>query len=574
MDWDALVQRLWRVIESRGFEAFSARLRSALPDRSFEALTQAVRCLLASGHSDVAQSLLGEFLSHHAYSNGIKRRLQMLLLFETRYTLEGHGTPSDIESVMAEVRHLLDSNSFDKATRLILDALEMCDDPDLLELLGRVHALQYVSGKDTENVSLDTAVSIAAAPQVQDGLAADEVDDLDFVWQETSLSAQQAHDSECVKAAETVQAIISASTPRDPDAIEWLVELDDDSDTPILDPRDSNPVIASEKAAPAAGLSSFTGEWQADDHAQSASSPRVITAKRRSKFYQQEQQALAFIQAHPACSVADLAAALELPMELANHLAATLQTDWLEKDRLGRLTIKQKPQLPSEEPESVRDDRDGAGVIPSQHEEGAPVSPDRASGPAADIAARCAALPERSRELLRYVLENPGQKTHAVAEALGFSLAVVHSLLNGGLGEYLECTNFVIHPRPEVAAALEGSQLEPPHPAATPQVHRAMTSTAASTPGRELPDDLDVSSADIAKAAKLSRLSPSSKRLLGLLYSERQALSKDLAQKLGLEIEQVNQALLGALSEHVTVKHSFWRLDERAVPALRLAGII
>lgn len=574
MDWDALVQRLWRVIESRGFEAFSARLRSALPDRSCEALTQAVRCLHASGHSDIAQSLLGEFLSHHAYSSGIKRRLQMLLLFETRYTPEGHGTPSDIESVMAEVRHLLDSSSFDKATKLILDALEMCDDPYLLELLGRVHALQHASGKDTENVSPRTAASMAAAPQDQDDYSRDEVDDLDFVWQETSLSTQQAHDSECVKAAETVQAVISASIPRAPDAIEWLVELDDESDAPFLDARGSTPVIANEKASVAARLPSFPDEWQADDHAHSASSPKVITAKKRSKFYQQEQQALAFIQAHPACLVADLAAALELPMELANHLAATLQTDWIEKDRLGRLTIKQKPQLPSTEPESVRDDRDGAGAMPSQHEDDTPASTGSASEPATDIAAKCAALPERSRQLLRYIIDNPGQTTHAVAEALGLSLAVVHNLLNGGLGEYLECTNFVVRPRPEVAAAPKGSQLETSHPAAALQGQRSMTSTAAPTPGRELPDDLDVSSADIAKAAKLSRLSPSSKRLLGLLHTERQALSKDLAQKLGLEIEQVNQALLGALSEHVTVKHSFWRLDERAVPALRLAGII
>lgn len=576
MDWDALVQRLWGLIESRGFEVFSARLRSALPDRQCEALTRAVQCLLSSGHADVAQSLLGEFLSRHACSDRIKRRLQMLLMFETRSSPEVHGNASDIESVMAEVRLLLDSHSFDKATRRILEALEMSDDSGLLELLGRVHALQYVSGKGTENVSLDTAVSIAAAPQSQDqdNLAADEVEDLDFVWQETSLSAQQAHDSECVKAAETVQAIISASTPRDPGAIEWLVEFVGDNDAPTLDLRDSSPVIASEKATPAAGLSSYGGEWQASNHAQSASSPRVIAVKKRSRLYRQEQQVLTFIQGHPACSVADLASALDVPMELANHLATTLQSDWLEKDRLGRLSIKQIPGRSPEELGSVKDDRDGAGSISSQHAVDSPVAMDRACGPAADIAARCAALPERLRQLLRYVFDNPGQKTQAVAEGLGLSLAVVHGLLEGRLGEYLECTNFVLHLRPEVAAALNSSQLEPSHPAASPQVSRAMTSTATSTLGRELSDDPDVSSADIARAVKLSRLSPTSKKLLGLLYTERQALSKDLAQKLGLESEQVNHALLGILSEHVTVKHSFWRLDERVVPALKLAGII
>lgn len=574
MDWDALMQRLWIVIESRGFEAFSARLRSALPDRSCEVLAQAVQCLFASGHSDVAQSLLGEFLSHHAYSNGIKRRLQMLLLFETRYAPEGYGIPSDVESIMAEVRHLLDSNSFDRATKLILDALEMCEDPDLLELLGRVQALQHASGKGTENVSPRTTASIATASQDLGDHSRDEVDDLDFIWQETSFSTQQAHDSECVKAAETVQAVISASIPKAPDAIEWLVELDDDSDAPFLEARDSTPVIANEKAAPAARLPSFPSEWQSDDHAQSASFPRVITAKKRSKFYQQEQQALAFVQAHPACSVEDLAAALALPMELASHLVATLQTDWIEKDRKGQLTIMQKFHVPSAESESVSDDRDGAGAISSHPEGAAPASRDSASEPDADIAAKCASLPERSRQLLLYVLERPGQKTSTVAEELGFSLAVVHSLLNGGLAEYLECTNFVIYPRPDIAAALKGCQLEPLHPAPVPKDHRTMASTAISTLGRDSPDDLDVTPADIARAAKLSRLSPSSKTLLALLYAERQALSKHLAQKLGLESEQVNQALLGALSEHVTVKHSFWRLDERVVPALRLAGII
>lgn len=577
MDWDALVQRLWEVIESRGFEAFAARLRSALPDQSFDALTQAVQCLLASGNASVAQSLLGEFLLRHGSSDRIKRRLQMLLMFEARYTPDAHDSPVDIESVMAEVRLLLDSHSFDKAIRRTIEALERSEDPDLLELLGRVYALQYASGRSTENVSSYTALPIASVPQSQghDDLAADEVDDLDFVWQETSLSAPQAHDSECVKAAETVQAIISASTPQDPDAIQWLVEFDDDNEASSLDTRESNHVIASEDTSPAVGPFPSAGEWQASNHAQSASPHRVITSKRRSKLYQQEQQVFTFIQAHPECSVADLASALDLPLELAHYLVTPLQSGWLEKDRLGRLTIKQKSQRPPEEPESVKDDRGGVGAIPSQHEADAPESTDKAGGSAADLAVRCEALPERSRKLLRYVLDNPGQKTHAVAEALGLSLAVVHSLLSGGLGEYLECdAGFAVRPHPEVAAALNGTRLESPHPAAALLVPGATTSIATSTPRRELPDDLDVSAADIARAAKLSRLSPSSKRLLGLLYTERQALSKDLAQKLGLESEQVNQALLGILSEHVTVKHSFWRLDERVVPALRLASII
>lgn len=380
MDWDALVQRLWGIIESRGFEAFSARLRSALPDQSFEPLAQAIECLLASDHADVARSLLGEFMSCHAYSEGIKRRLQMLLLFETRYNPEVQKGASDIQSVMMEVRHLLDSDSFDKATSRVLDALEVSDDPALLELLGRVHALRYASGKITENVSIDTKASIAAAPQDQYSLATDQVDYPDFVWQETSLSAPQVHDSECVKAAETVQAIISATTPRAPDSIEWLVELEVGSDDAILDSPSLSPVIASKKNSPATGLGANASEWRAGKPVQSALSPRVVTARRRSKLYQQEQQALTFIQAHPACSVADLASVLELPMDLADHLVKTLQIDLLDEDRLGRLTIKQKPQLP-EEPEFVRDDRDDLGAIAIHHGADTPVPTDRASKP-------------------------------------------------------------------------------------------------------------------------------------------------------------------------------------------------
>lgn len=519
MDWDALVQRLWRVIESRGFETFSARLESALPDRSCEALTRAVRCLHASGHSDLAQSLLSEFLSHHAYSSEIKRRLQMLLLFETRYTPEERGAPLDIESVMAEVRDLLDSNCFDKAKGLILDALEMCDDSSLLELLGRVHALQHASGRAKGIVLPHTTVSIALARQEQgDDFSRDEVDDLDLVWEETSLSTQLEHDSECVKAAETVQAVISANIPRDADAIEWLVELGDESSVPFLDSRGSSPVISNENASAAAQLPSFPNDWQADGHAHSASFPKVITAKKRSKFYELEQQALAFIQANPACLVSDLAAGLELPKELANYLAATLQTEWIDKDRLGRLTIKQKSQLPSIDSFSVRDERDGIGAMPSVHEADIQVSTGSAGESPSDIAAKCAALPERSRQLLRFVIDNPGQKTHAVAQALGLSLAVVHNLLAAGLEEYLECTNFEVRARPEVANALKGSQLEKSHPA-TLQRQGSMTATAAHPPGREQPDDLDVSSNDIAKAERLSRLSPASKSLLGLLHT-------------------------------------------------------
>lgn len=579
MEWDALVQRLWGVIESRGFEAFSARLRSALPDRSSETLTQSVQCLLASGNADVAQSLLSEFLSCHALAQRIKRRLQMLLMFEVRLASEGHAPAQDVESVMAEVQHLLDAHSIDAAISRILEALESGEDPDLLELLGRVHLLLYAAERNSENAPQNAVRSGTESRADTDGESADEADetdDLAFVWQETSLPEQQAHDEDCVAAAAAVQAIISTSTPRDPDAIEWQVEFDDEEDE-VLSPEilDPMPAYSGTETSEAVEAPSTEDEQQKHSHPQYVSPPKLITSKRRSRLQQQEQQVFAFIQTHPDCSVTELATALELPIELAHYLVSTLQTDWLRMDRLGRLSIEQKLQPFTKEPVATNDGQ-ACAVMASgaQADAQEPAVSSSEQAHPADIALKCATLPERSRRLLDYAIKNPGQKTHAAAAALGFSLPVVHALLNGALGEYLECTNFVVHPRPEVAAALTNAQSEHSHTVDVSQPSRAETPAAMPTPEKELPHEPEVSVADIARAARLSRLSPSSKKLLALLHQERQALSKDLAHKLGLESEQVNQALLGILSDHVTVRHSFWRLDERAIPALRLAGII
>lgn len=446
MDWDALVPRLLDIIESRGFNAFSDRLRSAVPERSFGPLVQAVQCLVAAGDMSLVRSLLGEFLSSHKDSDKIKRRLQMLLMFETRYSAppRAYDAAAGTEVLMADVRELLDAHSFDRAAGRILDALEMGEDPELLELLGRVYALKHTTEQQSPSDSTDEL-------------------DIGLVWSETTLPSQQDHDAECTRAAAAVQAIISANTPKDPDAIEWSVAAEDSSNGdigPLLIDDNSLPAASSENAVPA----------------------RVLNAKRRSKFYQQEQEILKFILEHPACSDESLASALELPIELVNHLIKTLQPGWIEKDRLGRLTLKQPLQQPSEESDpGSSGGMEALGAVPLQQE----------------------------------------------ATLTGRALASV--------GE-------PVAPKAEQTITEQGS--------------------------------LKASPADLALAAKLSRLSPLTRQLLRTIHDERQALSKDLARKLGLETEQVNRALHSTLSNYVTVRHSFWRLNERVIPALKLAGII
>ncbi|MNI64079.1 hypothetical protein D3C73_1194950 [compost metagenome] len=84
----------------------------------------------------------------------------------------------------------------------------------------------------------------------------------------------------------------------------------------------------------------------------------------------------------------------------------------------------------------------------------------------------------------------------------------------------------------------------------------------------------EVTVADLAKAAAISRLPPLGKQILALLASAGKGYTRDLARKLEHDVDEVNKMLLHTLSEHVSVIHSVWRLNNGVIEALKLSAII
>lgn len=559
MDWEVLIERLWAIIEARGFAAFKNRLSAVLPDQSFAVLIQTIHCLLATGQASLAHALLGDFLKSHVHSAQLRRRMMMVLLFETRYETGNSVLPVDFETLLSDVHRHLEAGRQDEARRLVIEALKTAQDPQLFELLGRISVISQLdsdkdtlSGPDASAVLSDHHTSAEEEKTVPAGTK-DTSEEYDFfVWEEASAATGTVHDHECLRAAEQLQYSISKAISRTENVIDWFVEPDDQEQT--------EPVLAT--LPEATGMNHVEDELSDTAFLQHEySSEKAILDyfnDRYADLRSAEKRVLDVIFRNPGNDIEYLAAALQLHVPVLKSMLARRLRYWLEKGPQGSLAIRASLTglLPSD---AFREGSTRQPEISAQETCTPPVDPQAASS-----------VLQHANRVLLFFNENPGQKIHAAAGQLDLPHAVILELLDGPLADVLECNDQLV-----VQPASHSMQSPPTgkHPIQDlPEIHILPDLKTQQTSIQA--DDITVTDADIMKAARLTRLPASSRKVLGLLHREGHARSRDLASLLEVDVDLVNRALLGPLSDYVTVRHSVWRLDDRIVPALRFAGII
>ncbi len=593
MDWDALVQSLWEIIDSQGTEAFQACLRAGVLDQPADGLLYALDTLHAAGAREVFRALLLETLKNSPSSNRVKHRLQMLLRFQIPHT-QGHIILiEDRIELLDKISDLVRSNGFAEAIDKLHATIAMKEDSELLELLGRVYLLQR------SHVSREFLTSEKTTTTPQDGepdfSSLGSGEDLDlFIWRDTPFVQESTHDNECIEAAVGVQALISNSTPTEPKAIEWS-----------LDPENWEQ----------ASFSSSEAKLSAPDNsvfhslsANGASSPNhsvlndgesslEVTAQEASKSYfdfqlvklqSEDKELLSIIRANPKSGADQLARTMKMRPPVLNHTLGTRLRYWIERDRLGGFSIKQEllSLLADSAFEGHNSNTGGNSMPPTPH---ASISQDEKQVWA--LMSGVPTLPDQAKRVLSHFIQNPGQKTYEAADALKLNHMVLLSLLDGCLEDYLEKDrSFAVRPRLHggVEDAEANLVMSTPHlsdsnigvsrildESEVLKLRKQMAHRTNQINHDAAPDgEADITLADIAKAAALSRLPPLGKQILALLASAGKGYSRDLARKLEHDVDEVNKMLLHRLSEHVSVIHSVWRLNNGVIEALKLAAII
>ncbi|MDR6926476.1 hypothetical protein [Pseudomonas sp. BE134] len=598
MDWEALVQSLWEIIHSQGFDAFEAHLRCGVLDQPIDGLVQALDALHKADASDVFQALLLESLKNSPFCDRIKHRLQMSLRFQIPHA-DGHLTLIEERTFFLEnISVLVTSNRFAEAIANIHAAIERKQDSDLLELLGRVYLLQcshdtHISGAAEKQVTTHYDI-----PQEFNSFGSEGDFDL-FVWQDSPVLQKSTHDNECIEAAVEVQALISGSIPAQPKAMEWCIDLDDGEPPPSSSFSSEAAMSATEKLShddlstsdviALNNLDLKEGQSSLEDMTQEAS--RRYFDFQILKLQPEDKELLGIIRANPKIEADKLARAMEMRPPILNHTLGTRLRYWIERDRLGGFSIKR--ELLSLLSDSTFERHEHAAEKKSID----PMPKTLSTQDEKEVRALPSDVPtlsDQANQVIRYFTQNPGKKTYEGADALKLNHMTLLSLLDGCLEEYLERDRgFAVRPRlqaslEEARAPLTKSALQLPDSEEIPS-GSAMTKIQTPLTQRTIQvapltepavlvtmdvEDADVTVTDLAKAAAISRLSPLGKQILALLASEGKGYSRDLARKLEHDVDEVNKMLLRTLSEHVSVIHSVWRLNKGMIKALKLAAII
>lgn len=431
MDWEALVQRLWSVVGSHGYEAFENKLRVLLPDIELDALINGLRILYQARESNVASALLCAFLKSHSSSLDIKRRLRLFVLFNSSAGLGGNNLD---EAVYVELQALVGAGSIELAISLLIRAIGEGGEAVFFELLGHLCLLQQQKIDGDNSIGLDVGC-LGSAPKeggltAQDDSAVDSGDSL-FVWggQEDS---ELTHDEECVQSAARLQSAITLNTPRKIEGIEWSV--DTDRGTSVLQSEEGAVSLAS-------AIENICGETSANDVLEAR---RIYFGRRYSALQAQEKEMLGFIHLYPASSLEAIVSKFQLTAPVVSYMLSTKLRFWLECNELGCLSIKQG--LLEFLPENAFG-KGGVVLFSDAIDKNDDLSFE--DGVSSEVlVAKIDLLPESAKKVLEYFLENPGQKTHVAAKALGMSHLIMLSFLNGCLDDYLERDRaFVVVPR-------------------------------------------------------------------------------------------------------------------------------
>lgn len=145
MDWESLLDELWRHAASDPNE-LEAKIRACLKGHSSDGLLQAIALLITQGQHATARTLLSELLKSHQAADDIRRRLELILHFKKSRSPQPHSFKSKLrskEALLQEVNDLVTSGKLQAAESLLLEANESAEEPDYLNLLGRIYMLQH-----------------------------------------------------------------------------------------------------------------------------------------------------------------------------------------------------------------------------------------------------------------------------------------------------------------------------------------------------------------------------------------------------------------------------------------------
>lgn len=144
MDWNSLLDDLWKYTASDPKE-LESKIRSCLKGHSTESFLRDISEHIVQGQHGKARQRLNDHLAHHSSAESIHRRLELILLFKK------HRSPQPLsikskqlskELLIKGVNDLVAASKLQAAETLLLDAIETIEDPDYINLLGRVYMLQ------------------------------------------------------------------------------------------------------------------------------------------------------------------------------------------------------------------------------------------------------------------------------------------------------------------------------------------------------------------------------------------------------------------------------------------------
>lgn len=592
MDWEALVQSLWDLTRQNGRTALETHVRSAMDDQPCEALVLALELLQTDGRKDAFAALLLESLTNGVSVDHRKYRLQLSLAFEIPQS--NTLTPLiDMSDFVDEIHNLVMENLFTEAVSKIHGALKAKQDNIMLELLGRVTILQQSHEASLPYIVEPSDMGNDKNPPV-DRSDSESSFDL-FVWQESDISGRDAHDDSCIASASAQQDMISKSTPVDPMAIEWDIDLEAwaeptrvTSTTPASELTISNITIHVDN----------TDAIDVENKIEMVSNPEKLAQQARKSYLDQkvmelqaeDKKLLGIIFDNPKISLDQLSRLATIRAPAANQVLGTRLLYWIERDRLGGFSIKKDlVNLIAEgslETQKMFRKKivSGTQINPTAYQSNKTEQTDSNESTSLSVQAKA---------VLDFFSQQPGTKTYKAAEALGMDHVALLSLLSGRLADYLEKDKgFSVFLRPRhIKPRSHDKVIE-----RSPQVNETCIveifseNELTKIPQRiehpasqvgylsHTPDDTDTDTdytlKDLEKAAALSRLPLLGKDILALLATRGKSYSRDIARELGHDVDDINKMLLNKLNDHVYVTHSVWRLSDGVVDALKYAAII
>ncbi|WP_225231651.1 hypothetical protein [Pseudomonas amygdali] len=144
MDWETLLNELWSYVASDPDE-LEKKIRSCLKGHSSDGLLQAISILVTQEQYATARKLLTEFLKSHKSADDIRRRLELILHFKKHHSPQTNSIKSKQRSkelLIKDVNDLVASGELQSAESLLLEVVDIFEEPDSLNLLSRLYMLQ------------------------------------------------------------------------------------------------------------------------------------------------------------------------------------------------------------------------------------------------------------------------------------------------------------------------------------------------------------------------------------------------------------------------------------------------